>query len=1011
MRALGQVRVLVTSMVMLLPVSAWAQSSITGVVRDASGGVLPGVTVEAASPALIEGVRSAVTDSQGIYKVVDLRPGVYTVTFSLTGFRTLKREGLNLPAEFAATVNADLAVGALEETVTVSGEAPVVDIKSSRAQTQFEKSTIEALPGAGRLTVLSDIVPGATLTQEFNRGVGGTSDRTQTRYSVHGGPEAQPYVDGMNQQLPNSTQGVFVYNQLNIQEVVVETSGVGADRDSGGMQINMIPKDGGNQFSGIATVAYSGPKLAASNITPELLARHLDPNRVGSLKKFRDTGEGIGGPLKRDKLWFFAAAREGVTQQFADGVYWNKAEQPQSYLYDADKSRPAFTNDYQKDYSVRVTWQASSRDRLAFSTSFQSNCNCVFNLLTGGRTTPEAAGEHHYYPNYNPAVSWTNTLSSRILIEAGFSAQNLDQNDTRAGGLSGTDEGSDRIIRITDQGLSLTYGAPTATRSVPRRQYQERLSFSYITGEHSFKVGTNLRRTSQGSATGDAENKYLNGPGISYRFNNGVPNQLTLYDAPWAFRETLWDIAFYAQDQWSVTRRLTLNLGVRFNDVNASTPEQVLAAGFFVPERRLPAMNHIPHYQNLNPRLGFAYDLFGNGKTALKASIGQYPEIIKVATGNPANNLSRQTNRTWNDNFFGPGDPRSGNYIPDCDLRLPASNAECGQWSDLNFGKQTAGTKYSDNALTGFNKQYQNWQASVSLQHELRPGIGVTFGYYRTWYGGRCGGSGLTNTVTCLLVTDNLRVSPSDFDEYCITAPTDSRLPNSGERLCGLYDVRPALFGQSDNLARPASDAGGKLTRVYNGFDATVNARFLTRGQISGGLSAGRTVTNNCLVVDSPQDARPGFCKVTPPWGAGTQVKLMVIYPLPWDISTSAIYQNSSGIPITASYVVGNAVIAPALNRNLSDCAVGAATCNANRTVDLIPPSSLFEPRLQQVDLRFSRVFSLGGTRRIRPSLDVYNLLNASNVINMNTTYGPSWKDAIQILTGRLLRIGAQFDF
>src|SRR5258705_6887710 len=223
MRALGLVRVAAISMFVLLPVAAWAQSSITGVVSDASGGVLPGVTVEAASPALIEGVRSAVTDAQGIYKVVDLRPGTYTVTFTLPGFRTLKREGLSLPAEFAATVNADLAVGALEETVTVSGEAPVVDVKSSRAQTQFEKSTIEALPGAGRLTVLSDIVPGATLTQELNRGVGGTSDRTQTRYSVHGGPESQPYVDGMNQQLPNSTQGVFVYN---LQQVDLRVSRV-----------------------------------------------------------------------------------------------------------------------------------------------------------------------------------------------------------------------------------------------------------------------------------------------------------------------------------------------------------------------------------------------------------------------------------------------------------------------------------------------------------------------------------------------------------------------------------------------------------------------------------------------------------------------------------------------------------------------------------------------------------------------------------------------------------------
>ena len=293
----------------------------------------------------------------------------------------------------------------------------------------------------------------------------------------------------MNQQLPNSTQGVFVYNQLQIQEVVVETSGVGADRDSGGMQINMIPKDGGNQFSGIATVAYSGPKLAAKNITPELLARHLDPNRVGSLKKFRDTGEGFGGPIKRDKLWFFVAAREGVTQQFADGVYWNKAQQPQSYLYDPDLSRPASTNDYSKDYSARVTWQASQKNKLAFSSSFQSNCNCVFNLLTGGRTTPEAAGEHHYYPNYNPAFSWTNTISNRILHRSGrVGAEPRSERHARRRP-ERQRAGERQDYSHHRSGTELTLRHVNATRSVPRRQYQERFALSYITGEHSFKVG------------------------------------------------------------------------------------------------------------------------------------------------------------------------------------------------------------------------------------------------------------------------------------------------------------------------------------------------------------------------------------------------------------------------------------------------------------------------------------------------------------------------------------------
>ena len=266
--SIQSVRHLVIAVALLaLPAAAWAQSSIVGIVRDASGAVLPGVTVEAASPALIEKVRSVVTDAEGRYRVVDLRPGPYTVTFTLPGFSIVRREGLELPAEFTATVNADLSVGAIEETLTVTAEAPIVDTRSSRAQVQFERDTLEALPGAGRLTTLSSVLPGATLTQENNRGVGGTSDRTHTRHSVHGGPEAQPIIDGMNQQLPNSTQGVVVFNQLAIQEVVLETSGIGADRDSGGMAINMIPRDGGNVYTGSATFSYSGPDLEKSNVS------------------------------------------------------------------------------------------------------------------------------------------------------------------------------------------------------------------------------------------------------------------------------------------------------------------------------------------------------------------------------------------------------------------------------------------------------------------------------------------------------------------------------------------------------------------------------------------------------------------------------------------------------------------------------------------------------------------------------------------------------------------------
>ena len=994
---------LVVWLVVVLPAAASAQSSIAGVVRDESGAVLPGATVEAASPALIEKVRAAVTDGQGVYRIVDLRPGPYTVTFTLPGFNTLRRDGIELRAEFTATVDAQLSVGALEETITVSGEAPLVDIRSSREQTQYEAETLESIPGTGRLTTLSSVIPAATLTRPDLRNVGGINDRAQTMYSVHGTPEAQPVVDGMNHQMASLNQGVFIYNSLTVQEVVVETSGIGADRDFGGMQMNMIGRDGGNTFSGTALFAFTGPDLESSNINDALLARGLDPERVGAIKKFRDSGFAVGGPIREDRLWFFAAGRETVTQQFVEGLYFNKLRQPQSLLYEPDLSRPASSNNYSKDLSVRFTWQAAPKHKIVVSNSYQPNCNCRFNIETNTagatRRTPEAAGPHHYNPNYIPNLSWTFPATNRLLLEAGGSLQAHNQHDKREPGWDHTS------YRITDQALNLIYGN-VATRVLPRRQYQEKFAVSYVTGTHAFKAGINVRQARIGNIKELGHDGLMHGTAVDYQFRAGVPNQLTLLDAPWNFEEHIRDIAVYAQDQWTIDRA-TVNLGLRFNDANASTPEQVLGAGFFVPERRFEATDNVPHWQNLSPRVGVAYDLFGTGQTALKTTIGHYPDHLRVASANPAVNLTRNTRRTWND--------ANRNFAPDCDLLNPVANGECGPWSDLNFGKPRPGTRFAEDALGGFNRQSHNWQASASVQHQLMPSVGLNVGYFRTWHGG-------------FLVADNQAVTPADFNEYCITASTDSRLgASSGQQFCGLYDVTPAKFGQVDNLVTQASRFGNP-TRVFNGVDVTLNARFAGGAQFSGGVSLGRTVTDNCIVVDSPEsttifspggtagtsgtlrDARDGFCQITPPWSAGTQVKFLVVYPLPWDIQTSAIYQTGPGIPITASQVIPNAAIAPSLGRNLAACG-NRVPCTANTEVDLIPDQTMFEPRFQQLDLRLSRMFRLGGASRLRGNLDLYNLFNAGDILSMNTRYGDVWQNPITILGGRLLKLSAQFDF
>ena len=437
------------------------------------------------------------------------------------------------------------------------------------------------------------------------------------------------------------------------------------------------------------------------------------------------------------------------------------------------------------------------------------------------------------------------------MIEAGHGTQNNNQVDEREEGWDATQ------YRITDQGLNLTYGN-VATRTIVRKQNQERFVVSYVTGSHQFRVGMNVRFTTIGNIDELGHDIDMHGPAVNYQFRNGVPNQLTLLDAPWNYEESTRDIAFFAQDQWTMSR-LTINLGARFNDARGSTPLQVLGAGKFVPERRFEPLENVPAYQNFSPRLGAAYDLFGNGRTAVKTSLGHYPDIIRTVTGNPAQALTRTTNRTWND--------VNTNYIPDCDLHNTVANGECGAWSDLSFGDPNKRTQFAPGLLEGFNRQYPNWQGSVSVQHEITRNVGLNVGYFRTWYGGDGGGSGIPGAETALYVTDNLRVTPADYDPYCITAPVDPRLPGGGgNQLCGLYDVKPALFGQVDNMVKSAEEFGKTKTRVYSGVDLTMTARFGQGGQLSGGTSIGRTVTDDCVVVDSPQDARDGFCRVARPW-------------------------------------------------------------------------------------------------------------------------------------------------
>jgi carboxypeptidase family protein len=1013
----------VTACCLLISAAAYGQVSsgtIAGEVKDASGALLPGVTVEAASPALIEKIRTAVTDGQGLYRLVDLRPGVYTVTFTLPGFSTFRREGLELTAGFTATINADLKLGELAETITVSGETPVVDLQNSRQQTTLSRATLDALPTSGRISQLVNFIPGAVVGNAVWQSVGGLDERANA-FSAHGGRfgDNAPIVDGLVQRLQGGA--IFVFNQLTFQEVSVETGGSSADRNTGGVQMQIVPKDGGNTFSGSFNTSHTRPSLQADNLNDELRARGLSFS--SSLKKHYDTGGALGGPVIRDRLWFFAGTRFGANQQYQQGNYFNKLQNQrvgtdQVYrvtFYEPDLSKPAYTDDYYRDFSLRLTWQASKRNKIVASYEAQPNCSCFWPILELGpqnnvQGTPEAVGAHNYKVNYLPLVTWTSAVSSKLLLEAGASANVFDNNTQRTDPSVGLD-----TIAITELSTNFRYGSRALSlthaggyRIQHNRQYRQRASMSYITGQHALKTGVDLSEYSEGAPGWANDWNQINGA-RSYTFRDRIPQQVTIWAVPFEALSRSRDIGAYVQDQWTI-RQLTLNLGVRFNNYNGYAPETRMAAGPWVPERVFPKTHNAPNWTNVSPRLGAAFDLFGTGKTALKVSLGRYTPYSIAAVDVPANNQATSTFRTWTDT--------NGNYVPDCDLRNSSLNGECGGWSDLSFGQVRAGsTRRAADALGGFNLQDYNWQTSVLLQHELRPNVALNTGYFRTWYGN-------------FLVTDNQATPVADYDPFCITVPTDQRLPGSGgNQICGLYDIKPSAFGRVDNLV--TQDAHyGKQREVYNGVDLGIEARMARGARFEAGVGIGRTVTDTCDFNTLPQvlpnfigeaavsttvltPRTSEFCHIARPWTSATGLKLVAIYPLPWDFQFSALYFDKPGIPVVASRAYTNAEIRSSLGRDLGQCR-GAATCNANVVVNMVPQDTEFEKRLRQMDVRFSRGFRMRMVR-VRGNADLYNLFNASNVLNMTTRYagptGGQWLRPLQILGGRMFKFSAQLDF
>ena len=948
----------------VFPLAAHAQGSITGAVKDTSGAVMPGVTVEVASPALIEQSRSAVTDSNGNYRIVDLPPGTYSVTFTLTGFKTVRREGIIIQGVFNATVSPSLEVGTLEETITVSG-TPTVDVSNNTAQFVVDRDILDAIPTPIRNTPSRALLLPGTSVTTFVLG--------QYTMSVRGSASSDTViaVDGMrvNNLCGSGQYSGFYMNDAAIEEVTYTTGAESAEMPNGGLRINSTPKDGGNTFSGTFFAYGAGSGMQADNRTD---AMKSGPAAIAQqeIAYTWQVNPSFGGPIKRNKLWFYFTYKyEDFKNYVASSTF-------------ADGSR-AFRQS-QGNYSAvtRLTYQASSRDKIRFYLDRQFNGEDYNGFNTLPTTTPEASTDA-YGLGWVPQIKWTQTTTNKLLLEAGLSYYTQDYEQSCRPTVTSRDLPQ---LEVTTNRLSGSCGNVIPPYTSWTKSYSGGASASYITGSHAIKAGmttqwgTNSRTfTSNFQINTLAFDARLLGAPLGA--TNPVPCTslpcpagVVVTNGPATAEQKLnTDLGFFVQDTWTIDR-LTLNVGGRYDMFNASIPAQSSAAAQWLPARNFAEISDVPDWNDWSVRVAGAYDLFGNGKTALKANASKY--IAAAASGYTQNfnpmSFSTQT-RAW-------FDLDRNKSILDASGNLQVNEVFGGT---ANFGGVTS--RPDPELERGYN-----WEYSASVQHELMERVSMNVGFYRRQFYN-------------LDVIDNTNLATTDWSPFGITTPTDPRLPLSGQPI-EMYTLNANKVGTPTDNLRTYS---GINRTVYNGFEFSANLRreklllfggINTERRASTDCDGNTTTTGNGSGRDNPNALR--FCDSIPPFR--TTFKMSGAYQLPWEFQLSGTFMAIPGPDVDANYSV-NAGIA---GRPIIGSTAGATSISVN----LIEPNTVFLDYQKRLDLRLARNFRFD-RYRIQGFADIFNVLNAGTVDRVNETYGAQWLTPTRLMEARYLRFGMQMSF
>ena len=1021
---------------LLLPAASQAQGTLAGTIRDSSGAVLPGVTVEAASPALIEKVRTAVSDSSGQYRITELPPGTYTLTFTLTGFTTIRRDSVTVSGSGVIPINAEMRVGALQETITVTGESPLVDTQTTRRETVVTAETLSTLPITRSYGAVLYAVPGLSVAP----GVGGNDMMpSMAVFTAHGGnsTEGRMMVNGVPVAGSFSGNSVaqFGYDLANAEEFQVLVSGGLGESETGGPLANLIPRSGGNAFNGSAFYSGTSSRFQSDNVDDEL--RGVGITKPPALRMNWDSSGSLGGPIRRDMLWFYGTVRSFGNSQVVEGAAPNlNAGDPTKWLYAPEAGVEVRRVESKLDLSLRLTGQVTPRNRLSFSHQHQGRCfgssltldsdDC--RLRTGewigmGSATQSAEAGPGYSddPSTLTQATWTSTLSNRLLIDAAVSRFSY---GIVGSGQVPNDAVMD-LVGVTERSAmygrtGFTYRAPFTFSKYDNIPWNWRAAASYVTGAHSAKVGY------QGSYFMYDRHTFVNNTQLRYIFNNGVPIGVNYYIAPaFDFSDRTEVHAIYAQDQWT-RGRLTLQGALRYDHARSWAPGDLQGSpqtSRFNPQAlTFEDVVSVRGYHDINPRAGLSFDVFGTGKTALKINAGRYLSAATTdgvySANNPALKLVTQiagaNGRGWTDS--------NGNFAVDCDLlntgaqNLTASGGDiCAPLTgnNLNFGNLDPNlTTIDPEILGGWRTRPYNWQFGASVQHEVLPRVSVDLGYNRRWWGN-------------FFATVNTLVGASDYDTYTVPLPNHPDLPGAGTAATFVAITPAAAARGARNLQTKETNFADARTAYWHGADYSATARLANGLTLQGGGSTGRGVREFCdLWRARPElqgNNRADACDITEPWL--TSFRGLASYRLPrLDVLISATLRSvrttasgdvaSNGSSLDANYQIPNTVIRDQFLGRLP--AGGLAT--GNTTLNLLTPTALYPlERRTQMDMRLAKIVRLAGAR-YDLGVDLYNLFNANTPTGYEETFlytngGATWLNPTAITAPRLARFNVTVTF